>query len=534
MFCKKLWPSPAFHPTQIQSKQANPLIGPGLFLRLALVALLAVFFPGAKLHAQTGSITGTVVDPSGAVIPAAHVQIFNQATGAVTREATADGSGNFRALNVPAGTYRVKITATGMEELDRNSVVLDQDQSLGLGQLPLTVGQASQTVTVTTETPLIDTATSSNASVVDQRQVTEQPLNGRDFESLLTTLPGVVTNNQSEFRLVFNQTDDFYVNGMRGTANNFFLDGIINTDVGANDREYTALSLDAVGEFKTLTGNFNAEYGRSPGVMILINTKSGGQHFHGTAYEFNRNTDYNANDWFSNHNGQARADLKFNQFGGNIGGYIPIPKVSPKNNKKAFFFFNYEGTRANRPNGNPGGAASTFYTMPQPSMLGIGTPNGQADLSPLYRTGDQCVTNGTGSCGSNITDTSGNLVRNGSVFVPGTVKYNSFGEVLTGTVYPGNIIPASNFSSQYGAMIKYFTPGYRGSFNNPTYPNGFGDEQQINFQDTYTFTKNQYVARVDYSFGPKANAFFRYVDDRQQESQGFGIFSGNSFPVLPH
>jgi hypothetical protein len=82
-------------------------------------------------------------------------------------------------------------------------------------------------------------------------------------------------------------------------------------------------------------------------------------------------------------------------------------------------------------------------------------------------------------------------------------------------------------------MIKYFTPGYRGTFTHPTYNNGHNDEQQINFQDTYTFTKNQYVARVDYNFGPKANAFFRYVDDRQQESQGFGIFSGNSFPVLP-
>ena len=182
---------------------------------------------------------------------------------------------------------------------------------------------------------MIDTATSSNAAVVDQRQVTEQPLNGRDFESLLTTLPGVVTNNTSQFRLVFNQTDDFYVNGMRGTSNNFFLDGVINTDVGANDGEYTKLSIDAVGEFKTLTGNFNAEYGRSPGVMILVNTKSGGEHFHGTAYEFNRNTDFDANDWFSNHQGSARAVLKFNQFGGNIGGYIPIPKISPREQQES-------------------------------------------------------------------------------------------------------------------------------------------------------------------------------------------------------
>ncbi len=525
----------AFFPCQ--NSQTIPaverrLLKPHLFLQLALLALLAAFFPGAKLHAQTGSITGTVVDPSGAAIPGAQVKIINQSTGDLTREATSDGSGNFRALNVPPGTYKITVAAPGMQETDRNNVVLDQDQSLGLGQVALTLGQASQTVTVTTQTPLIDTATSSNAAVVDQRQVTEQPLNGRDFESLLTTLPGVTTNNNSQFRLVFNQTDDFYVNGMRGTANNFFLDGIINTDVGANDGEYTALSLDAVGEFKTLTGNFNAEYGRSPGVMILINTKSGGDHFHGTAYEFNRNTDYNANDWFSNHNGQGRANLKFNQFGGNIGGFIPIPKISPPSNKKAFFFFNYEGTRANRPNGNPGGAGSTFYTMPQPSMLGIGTPNGQADLSPVYRTGNMCDYNGGATCNP-IHDTNGNLVQNGQVFVPGTVKYDSVGEVLTGTPYVGNIIPASQFNSQYAAMIKYFTPGYRGSFNHPTYNNGFGDEQQINFQDTYTFTKNQYVARVDYNFGPKANAFFRYVDDRQQESQGFGIFSGNSFPVLP-
>lgn len=493
---------------------------------LSLLALCALLFSGLQLHAQTGLITGTVVDPSGAAIAGAQIQIINQATGDVTRNAVTDESGTFRALNVPPATYEIKISATGMKDMIRNGIVLDQEQTLGLGQLQLTIGQASQTVTVNTETPLVDTATSNNSAVIDQRQVVEQPLNGRDFESLMTTLPGVVTNNQSQFRLVFNQTDDFYVNGMRGTANNFFLDGVINTDVGANDGEYTNLSIDAVGEFKTLTGNFNAEYGRSPGVMILVNTKSGGQRFHGTLYEFDRNTVFDANDWFSNHSGSPRAVLRFNQFGANIGGYIPIPKISPRDNKKAFFFFNYEGTRASRPSG------STYYTMPQPSMLGIGTPNGEAELSPLYREGNMCDFNGTATC-TPIRDTSGNLVQNGQVFMPGTIKYNSFGEVQTGTIYPNNVIPASQFSSQYPAMIKYFTPGYRGTFDHPTFNNGFGDEQQINFQDTYTFYKNQYVVRVDYNFGPKANTFFRYVDDRQQESQGFGIFSGNSFPVLP-
>ena len=501
---------------------------PSLFFPLALLALLVVFFPGTKLMAQDGSITGTVVDNTGAIIGGAHVQAINQATGNITREAVSNSTGVFRLLNLPVATYEIKVTAPGMKELDRPGLVLDQDQNLGVGNVQMSVGQQSETVTVSAQEPLVETETSNNSAVVAPRQVLEQPLNGRDFESLLTTLPGVVTNNSSQFRLVFNQTNDFFVNGMRGTANNFFLDGVINTDVGANDGQYTDLSIDAVGEFKTLTGNFNAEYGRSPGVMILINTKAGGEHFHGTAYEFDRNTAFDANDWFSNHNGKARSVLHFNQFGGNIGGYIPIPKISPRSNKKAFFFFNYEGTRASRPNGN------TFYTMPNPAILGIGTPGGVADMSTLYRSGNEQTFSGT-SNGTPIHDTSGNLVKNGSVFVPGTIKYNTFGEVQTGTVYPGNIIPASALAanSQYQAMIKNFTPGYRGSFNNPVYNNGFSDEQQINFQDTYTFYKNQYVARVDYNFGPKANAFFRYVDDRQQESQGFGIFSGPSFPVYP-
>jgi len=512
-----------------QSGKQKGIFRAGLILQLAMFALAFAFLSGTNLHAQTGSINGTVVDASGAVIPGADIQLVDQKTGGVAREVQSDASGNFRALNLTPSTYTVKVTAPGMQQLSRSGLVLDPDQNLGVGQLQMSIGQASQTVVVNTATPTIDTTSSNNAAVIDQRQVTEQPLNGRDFESLLTTTPGVVTNNNSSFRLVFNQTNDFYVNGMRGTDNNFFLDGIINTDIGANDGEYTDLSIDAVGEFKTLTGNYNAEYGRSPGVMILVNTKSGGQRYHGTLYEFNRNTDYDANDWFSNHYGKSRSILRFNQFGANVGGYIPVPVISPRDNKKLFFFFNYEGTRASRPSGG------TYYTVPVPQLLGLdstGAKMDHADLSTMYRPGNMCDYNGTQTC-TPIQDTNGNPVRNGQAFVPGTVQYNSYGEVLTGTPYAGNIIPASQFNSQYTAMINDFTPAYKGNFNRSLYQNGYGDLEQVNFQDTYTFYKNQYALRVDYNFGPKANAFFRYVDDRQQEQQGFGIFSGPSFPVVP-
>ena len=497
---------------------------------LCLIAFVLCFLIGGRLNAQTGQITGVVTDQTGASIPNAAIQITDQKTGTLVREAKSGTDGTFRALNIPPGTYSIRISASSMQNLVRNDITLDQEQTLSLGNLGLTVGGSNETVTVTEEAPLIETANSDNSAIVDQRQVTEQPLNGRDFESLLTTLPGIVTNNTSQFRLVFNQTNDFFVNGMRGTANNFFLDGVINTDVGANDGEYTNLSIDAVGAFKTLTGNFNAEYGRSPGVMILVNTKTGGQKFHGTLWEFDRNTAFDANDWFSNHQGKARSVLHYNIFGGNIGGFIPVPKFSTGSNRRAFFFFNYEGTRASTPSGG------TFYTMPNPAILGINASNGQplghADLSTLYRSGNQCANNGTSTC-TPITDTSGNLVRNGQVFMPGSVKYNSQGEVITGTPFTNNQIPSSFYSNQYGAMIKNILPGYRGNLNAPVYSNGFGDQLQIPFQDTYTFRKNQYAARIDFTFGPKANAFFRYVDDRQQESKGFGIFSGPSYPVYP-
>src|SRR5258707_6691199 len=130
----------------------------GILLPLPLFALVALFLSSAQLQAQTGLISGTIVDSSGAVIPGARIQIIDQATSGVTRDTVTDSSGTFRALNVPAATYLIKVTAPGMKELDRTGVVLDQEQTLGLGQLSLTIGQASQTVEVNTQMPLIDTA----------------------------------------------------------------------------------------------------------------------------------------------------------------------------------------------------------------------------------------------------------------------------------------------------------------------------------------------------------------------------------------
>jgi hypothetical protein len=380
---------------------------------------------------------------------------------------------------------------------------------MNLGSIRMEVGATTETVLVNAETPQIETTTADKSFVITSTQVTETSLNGRDFQSLLRTLPGVVSNDSSDFRLAFNNTDSFNINGLRGSMNNVYLDGSINTDVGANDGQYTQLSMDAVGEFKVQTSVFNAEYGRNPGILISATTKSGSAVFHGTAYEFLRNDALDANYFFNNLQGKAKSPLRFDQFGGNLGGPLYLPHVSTPKNKKLFFFFNYEGTRASRPNGG------SFYDVANPALLTGDFRSSlrfNADGSPVLLKG-----------------TNFNI---GTIFQPGTIQRDNSGNVIGGVPFVDNIIPPSMFSQNAPAFVKVIQGAYRGGSGFPQTP-GTPDKVRVPFQDTYTFNKNQKALRADYNLSSKANLFFRWVDDGQQESQGFGIFSGNSFPVFP-
>ncbi len=258
---------------------------------VSFIFVLALAIPA---FAQTGSIQGVLVDAAGASIPNAKIAAYDQAKQIVARETISGQNGGFFLSPLLPGRYTIKVEATGFKAVERTDLTLDQNQIMNLGSLTAEVGQTSESVTVEAQVPLVETSTAQKSFVISSRQVTELALNGRDFQSLMRTLPGVVSNDASDFRLAFNNTNSFNVNGARGSANNVFLDGSINTDVGANDGQYTQISLDAVGEFKVQTSAFNAEYGRSPGIMISINTKSGGSQFHGTAYEFLRNNAFDA------------------------------------------------------------------------------------------------------------------------------------------------------------------------------------------------------------------------------------------------
>ena len=488
-----------------------------LRLTFAVLFALGLLAGGRAAVAQNGSIQGIVVDAQGAVIANATVKATDTAKGVVVRQVTTNANGEFQLTPLGASTYTIEVNSTGMNTLQRQNIILGLSQDLNLGQVPLAVGSEATTVTVDIQPSLVETTTSEHSDVITSKEVTETPLNGRDFSSLIRTLPGIVSTSNTDFNLAFNSTTGFYVNGYRSSANNVYLDGAINTDVGANDGQYTQLSLDAVGEFKVLSGNYNAEYGRSPGVNIQINTKSGTRQFHGTVYEFNRNDFFDANKYDLNHTGTRISKLRFNQFGANIGGPVLIPKFSSGDHKKLFFFYNYEGTRATRPNPAPttGRAA---YDLPAPAQL-------TGDFSSAYKTGNITF---TGPDGISQIQTPYQI---GQIFVPGSIKYNSLGQIMSGTPYAGNILPAAQFSKQAPAWQKLLGRGYTFGPNTPV--NLDPSQVEITFQDSYQFTKNQNAVRIDYAANDKLNMFFRWVDDSQRESQQFGIFGYNAFPILP-
>ncbi len=469
---------------------------------------LVMLLSCATVFAQnSGSIQGTVTDSAGAVIAGAKVQATDEAKGAVIREVTSGADGAFALRPLQAGTYTVSVEATGMKKAVRTGLVLDPSQVLGLGEVKMEVGAISETMTVEAVQPLVETDTSDHSSVIDHKQVTELSMNGRDFQTLMRTIPGVVTNDTTDFRLSFNNTDAFHVNGMRGSANNAFLDGAVNTDPGANDGQYTQISLDAVGEFKIQTSNFSAEYGRNAGVLISANTKSGGKQYHGTLYEFNREDGFDASPF-----GGSKSELRYNNFGGNIGGPIPLGHVKDK----LFFFYNFEGTRAIRPGNNPYPTQNngSAYDLPDPAEL-------TGDFTTSYRAGQLGVS----------------PYQIGQIFVPGSITYDpATGQIANGTpicgtpAAPCNIIPTSQFSSQAAAIIKFVTPAYRGG-GVPV--SGSPDRVRIPFHDVYRFRKNQNVVRVDFNPTAKTNVFFRWVDDSQRESDQGGLFGFSDYPILP-
>ena len=284
----------------------------------------------------TGTIRGTVTDPSGAVLAGADVTVMDPATGG-TRTVKTSAGGEYVFLEMAASTYDLSAKGAGFKEYVSKGVVLNVSSTTTVN-IQMTMGGATEQVLVESYAVQVETSTGAVGNVVEGNEVRELPLNGRSFAQLTQLMPGV--SPQSNFDSKHKGLEagvDFSVNGNNTTGNLFLVDGVNNNDIGSNRTILIYPSIDAIQEFKILRNSYGPEYGQAMGAIISILTKSGTNQFHGGGYYFGRNDALNATDYFNNLNGIKKDKLRRNDFGYNIGG--PIKK------DKLFFFWSEEWNR---------------------------------------------------------------------------------------------------------------------------------------------------------------------------------------------
>jgi hypothetical protein len=315
--------------------------------------LLISHLPVLRAQSTNASITGRITDPSKALIAEAKISAINTATN-FRYESTTNNSGEYYLTTLPPGPYQIEIEKPGFNGLIKPDVIVHVQDALEI-DFEMTLGSASETITVTAGAPLLNTSDASVSTVIDNRFVENMPLNGRSFNSLIDLTPGVVLTPSS-----VSEQGQFSVNGQHPDANYFLVDGVSAnlgaaggglalSQGGAGQLPATSafggtsnlVSLDALEEFRVQTSTFAPEYGRTPGAQISVVTKSGTNTLHGTAFKYFRDDKLDANNWFANAHALARPELRQNDFGGVLGG--PIHK------DKLFFFGSYEGLRVRQP-----------------------------------------------------------------------------------------------------------------------------------------------------------------------------------------
>jgi len=299
----------------------------------SLWAVMAIFLLSASVaytQVVTGTLLGTVKDSSGAVIPSAEVEAKNTATG-VEHKTTSDSSGNYRIAELQPGTYAVSARFHGFKETLLTGILLEVDVETRI-DIAMTPGEVRQTVTVAGAAPVINTENSTVGQVITDNRILDMPLNGRNFMALTVLTGGIDEGNSSTAMTYLNKGYAPAAAGEDATENNYQLDGADNREPFFHDYNYEP-PLDAIQEFNIQVGQYTAEFGAGGGAVINVAVKSGTNQIHGTAYEFVRNTDLNARNFFS----ATVPKYNQNQFGLSVGG--PIKK------NKVFLFLNYEGYR---------------------------------------------------------------------------------------------------------------------------------------------------------------------------------------------
>jgi hypothetical protein len=446
--------------------------------------VLAVLLAAASVvwaQSGQGSVAGTVRDSSGASVPAAKVTVVNSATNQ-TYNLTTSSSGDFTAADVPVGTYSVRVEKPGFSEGRINGLTVNA-AATARADVTMQVGQAQQTIEVQAEALQLNSEDSQTAVTVNQTLVNELPLVvagtvRSPFDLAALTPEAKNTGSAEGFALGGGQADSYQAT----------LDGVsIDTSRALQKNWVTsnAPSVEAITEFTVDTNGFKAEFGHAGGGVMMFVAKSGTNQFHGSAYEFIRNTDFDANDWFSNRAGKARQIYKQNDFGFTVGGPVWIPKVYRGKNK-TFFFFSYEGFR------NRNGATNATATVPTPEMY-----NGDF---------------------SNWVNSKGVVIP---IYDPTTQVQNANG-TYTRTVFPGNKIPASMFNATALQALKLFQTSGALAPNNGAAPGtlAYVNNNYIISNGTNVQPVNKLSIKGDHIFNDRQRISGYYGYDREATTAG--------------
>ena len=331
----------------------------------SLLLLILCVLRLANAQSTNATISGVVLDPSGKVIIDADIEILNEATG-VHYASRTNGTGIYSVAILPPGQYTVQVSKIGFKTLIKPDIVLNVQSALALN-FTLPLGAASESVTVVAGASSINTTDASVSTVIDRQFVENMPLNGRSLQSLISLAPGVV-QTPIPYGSSSGNSGEFSMNGQRTEGNYYTVDGVsANVGTGSNG-SYTAgaagllpaqtalgttqsmASVDALQEFRINTSTYSAEYGRTPGGQISLETRSGTDMLHGSLFNYFRNDALDANNWFNDHTTPTTAKTaeRQNDFGGTLGGPLYIPRLYD-GRKRTFFFYSYEGLRLSLP-----------------------------------------------------------------------------------------------------------------------------------------------------------------------------------------
>lgn len=463
-----------------------------------LFALVLLLIKPLKAQTVAGSILGTAVDQSGAVVPGANVVLTFTATSAV-RTATADGNGLFHFPNLSPGTYNIVISAQGFKQSSTTNIELGQGETRDLGKMSLEVGAMTQEVTITAAVTPVQTSSSEKSTELNDTELNALPLRGRDLFGSVKLVPGVIDTTSARDVTSPGAIGGITING-NSSAKNFTVDGITDMDTGSNGTLHFEPNMDSIQEVKVLSSNYQAEFGRNSGGTITVVTKSGTQQFHGSGWYNYRNNWMNANDWFnkanyspSNPNAACagcygitpRAKYRYNVRGYSIGGPIYIPNHFNAEKKRLFFFFSQEYTGQYAPpstatNSAVSGAAA--FTVPTLNQVGLGP--------------------GSATCPAGSADFKGAVNGSGT-----PIQIND--PLNNYQPFPNNCIPASRIDPQGQKMLAFFpAPNY-------TPAAGSSAVNQYNFfsQSSASHARRNDTLRIDVNPTSKLTAYFRYIND---------------------